>query len=238
MSLLVKICGLSTPEALDVALDADADMVGFVFFPPSPRNIPFKTASTLGTRVQGRAKKVALTVNADDELLSQIVDSLEPDFIQLHGVETPERIQAIKTRFNLPIIRALPIEKKSDFDELRNYALGPDWERTEFRSWTHNWILLDAKAAKDATRPGGLGKPFDWHLVGAALPGVPVILSGGLNSENIEEALRITRVPAVDVSSGVESSPGVKDPRKIRDFIRSARRAHHQLPPYELVDNP
>jgi phosphoribosylanthranilate isomerase len=240
MALIVKICGLSTPEALDVALDAGADMVGFVFFPASPRSITLDSARVLGARVAGRAKKVALTVDADDELLSKIIRALAPDFLQLHGVETPERVLAVRAKFKLPIIKALPIEKRGDFDELKKYALGPDWERTERRPWEHNWILFDAKAPKDATRPGGLGRPFDWHLVRAALPSVPVILSGGLNSKNIEEALRITRVPAVDVSSGVESSPGVKDAKKIREFIQIARHGHVQLPPirYEVVSNP
>lgn len=238
MSLIVKICGLSSPEALDSALNAGADMVGFVFFPPSPRNISSEDARSLGARVNGRAKKVALTVDADDELLSKIVESLGPDFLQLHGVETPERVIAVKAKFNLPIIKAVPIEKRSDFDVLKKYALGPDWERTELHPWTHNWILFDAKAPRDATRPGGLGKPFDWHLVRAALPSVPVILSGGLNSDNIEEALQATRVPAVDVSSGVESSPGVKDLQKIREFIHAARQAHVRLRPYEVVSSP
>ena len=128
MSLIVKVCGLSTSEALDAALDAGADMVGFVFFPPSPRNISFQTARALGGRVRG-AQKVALTVDADDALLSEIIESLEPDFLQLHGDETPERVVAVKARFKLPIIKALPIEKRGDFDELKKYALGPDWER-------------------------------------------------------------------------------------------------------------
>jgi len=238
MSLIVKICGLSTRDALDVALDAGADMVGFVFFAPSPRNVSFETARALGARVEARAKKVALTVDADDALLAEIVELFGPDFLQLHGDETPERILAVKSKFKLPIIKALPIEKRVDFNELKKYALGPDWERTELHPWTHNWILFDAKAPKDATRPGGLGRPFDWHLVGAALTNVPIILSGGLNPKNIEEALRITRVPAVDVSSGVESSPGVKDPNKIREFIRIAREAHVRLPVYEAESNP
>lgn len=226
MTLLVKICGLSTPEALDVALDAGADMVGFVFFPPSPRNVSFDTAHALVTRVKDRAKKVALSVDADDELLTSIVRALSPDFLQLHGKESPERVSAVKARFNLPIIKALAIEAKSDFAQVKNYASVGDW------------ILFDAKAPADATRPGGLGKPFDWALLSGAIPGVPVILSGGLNVENVEEALRITRVPAVDVSSGVESSPGKKDRKKILEFIHAARQAHHRLPPYEVVSNP
>jgi len=225
MTLIVKICGLSTPEALDVALDARADMVGFVFFPPSPRNVALPTARRLGERVKGRAKKVALTVDADDALLAAVVEVLRPDMLQLHGKEPPARVAALKKRFGLPIMKALAVETKDDFDQVKNYAFAGDW------------ILFDAKAPPEATRPGCLGKPFDWTLLSGAIPGVPVMLSGGLNSKNVEEALRITRVPAVDVSSGVESSPGVKNLGKIREFVRVAREAHVHLPPYEVVSN-
>jgi phosphoribosylanthranilate isomerase len=226
MSLIVKICGLSTPEAVDVAIEEHADMVGFVFFPPSPRNLSFDAAGSLGRRVNGRAKKVALSVDAGDDLLAAIVNALSPDLLQLHGSESPERVAAIKARFKRPVIKALAIEVKSDFAQVKNYASAGDW------------ILFDAKAPADATRPGGLGKPFDWALLSGAIPGVPVILSGGLNAENVEEALRVTRVPAVDVSSGVESSPGKKDTNKIREFIRTAREAHNRLPLYEVVSEP
>lgn len=214
MSFLVKICGLSTAETLDVALDCGADMVGFVFFPPSPRNVSLEAARALGARVNGRARKVALSVDAGDTLLSEIMAALVPDLLQLHGKETPERVAGIKARFRLPVIKALAIEAKRDFDQMKHYAAVADW------------ILFDAKAPADATRPGGLGKPFDWTLVRGAIPGVPIMLSGGLDANNIEEALRITRASAVDVSSGVESAPGQKDPRKIRDFIRIARMAY------------
>ena len=226
MSLIVKICGLSTPEALDAALDAGADMVGFVFFEASPRHVGFETARALGKRAGGRAQKVALTVNADDATFDEIVGSLQPDLLQLHGQETPARVAELKQRFGLPIMKALAVESKNDFEQVRNYASAGDW------------ILFDAKAPPDATRPGGLGKPFDWTLLRGAISRVPVMLSGGLNAKNIEEALRITRVPAVDVSSGVESSPGVKDVEKIREFIRIARQAHERLPVSEVLSNP
>jgi phosphoribosylanthranilate isomerase len=226
MSLIVKICGLSTPEALDVALDAGADMVGFVFFPPSPRHISFDTARALSERVGRKAKKVALTVDANDATFGAIFESLQPDLLQLHGKETPARVAMLKQRFGLPVMKALGVEAKSDFEQVKNYAFVGDW------------ILFDAKAPADATRPGGLGKPFDWTLLSGAIPGVPVMLSGGLSAGNVEEALAITRVPAVDVSSGVESSPGVKDVEKIREFVRAARQAHVLLPPYEVVSNP
>jgi phosphoribosylanthranilate isomerase len=217
MSLIVKICGLSTPEALDVALMAGADMVGFVFFPPSPRNVSFDTARALRGRVNGRAKKVALSVDADDTLLDGIVKALAPDFLQLHGKESLARVAAIKARFNLPIIKALAIEAKSDFAQVKEYAAAGDW------------LLFDAKAPADATRPGGLGRSFDWTLIRGAVPGVPVMLSGGLDAENVEDALRTTGVPAVDVSSGVERAPGEKDADKIRAFVRAARNAAARL---------
>jgi phosphoribosylanthranilate isomerase len=213
MSLIVKICGLSTTEALDVALDAGADMVGFVFFPPSPRNISFKTAATLESRVRGQAQKVALTVDADDTLLSYIVDALGPDILQLHGNEQPLRVAAIKAQFKLPVMKAIAVESKADLAAIARYAAVADR------------LLFDARAPREATRPGGLGKPFDWQLLENLDPGVPFMLSGGLDAGNVGEALRVTRAPAVDVSSGVERAPGVKDPDKIRAFIRAARDA-------------
>jgi phosphoribosylanthranilate isomerase len=211
MSLLVKICGLSTPDTLDAALDAGADMVGFVFFGPSPRNISLDTARALSARVQDRAKKVALTVDADDLVLAQIVDALKPDMLQLHGHETPQRVAAVRELFGLPVMKVLPIETKADLAALVPYTRVADR------------LLFDAKPPRDATRPGGLGKPFDWHLLeGLTLP-IPTMLSGGLDPDNVAEALRITRAPGIDVSSGVESAPGVKDVAKIRAFVRAAR---------------
>jgi phosphoribosylanthranilate isomerase len=213
MSLIVKICGLSTPEALDVALDAGADMVGFVFFPPSPRNLSFKTAAALESRVRGQAKKVALSVDADDTFLSYAVDALGPDILQLHGSESPMRVAAIKARFNLPVMKAIPVETRSDLAAITRYAAVADY------------LLFDARAPREATRPGGLGKTFDWHLLENLDPGVPFMLSGGLDASNVGDAVRITRAPGVDVSSGVERAPGEKDPEKIRAFVRAARLA-------------
>jgi phosphoribosylanthranilate isomerase len=214
MSLIVKICGLSTRETLDAALHAGADMVGFVFFPPSPRHLGLEKARELGKQTKGRAAKVALSVDADDATLANIVDALQPDILQLHGRESVARVRDIKQKFGLRVMKAIGVEKKSDFDLLRAYDHEVDW------------FLFDTKAPVDATRPGGLGRPFDWHLVSAALLGKPRMLSGGLGVDNVEEALTITKLPAVDVSSGVESSPGVKDPQKIRNFITVAREAH------------
>ena len=214
MTLLVKICGLSTPDALDAALDAGADMAGFVFFAPSPRNIALATARGLSARVNGRAQKVALTVDADDLVLAQIIDALKPDLLQLHGHETPERVTAIKRRFGLSVMKALAIETQSDLAATAAYTTIADR------------LLFDARPPRDATRPGGLGKPFDWHLLENLDLPIPFMLSGGLHAGNVAEALRITRAGGVDVSSGVESAPGVKDPEKIRAFVRAARASH------------
>jgi phosphoribosylanthranilate isomerase len=211
MSVIVKICGLSTPEALDVALDAGADMVGFVFFPQSPRHLTFERAHALASRVLERAQKVALTVDADDALLDAVVEALQPDMLQLHGTESPARVEAVRRMFGLPVMKALPISAKSDLDGIAGYAGIVDR------------LLFDARAPREATRPGGLGRPFDWHLLENLDPGVPFMLSGGLDADNVGEALRITRAPGVDVSSGVERAPGEKDPDKIRAFVRAAR---------------
>jgi len=213
MSFTVKICGLSTPEALDVALDAGADMVGFVFFPPSPRHLEFEVARALGRRVSGRAQKVALTVDADEAFLAAVVQTLQPDVLQLHGAESIGYVQAVRRIFGLPVMKALPIAAKSDLDRVVPYASAADR------------LLFDARAPREATRPGGLGNTFDWRLLQAVDPAVPYLLSGGLDAGNVGEALRITRASGVDVSSGVERAPGEKDPNKIRAFVRAARAA-------------
>jgi phosphoribosylanthranilate isomerase len=213
MALSVKICGLRTPETLDAALESGADLVGFVFFPPSPRNLGLEAARTLGAQVKGRAGKVALTVNANNETLADIVEALKPDMLQLHGTESPERVGVVRSRFGLPVIKALPIAERSDLSPIRLYAKAADW------------LLFDARAPHDATRPGGLGKRFDWTLLRGVDAGVPFMLSGGLDADNVAEAIAITRAAGVDVSSGVERSPGEKDVEKIRAFIRAARSA-------------
>jgi phosphoribosylanthranilate isomerase len=217
MPLLVKICGLRTPEALDAALEAGADQVGFVFFAPSPRNLGYEAARALGERVKGRADKVALTVDATDEMLGEIVQAVRPDMLQLHGTETPERVVAVRTRFGLPVMKALPIEDRASLSPIRLYANVADK------------IIFDARAPREATRPGGLGKAFDWRLLEGVDPGIPFMLSGGLDVGNVAEALSITRAPGVDVSSGVERVPGEKDPDKIRAFVRAARQADAAL---------
>jgi phosphoribosylanthranilate isomerase len=211
MSLAVKICGLSTRETLDAALDAGADMVGFVFFPPSPRHIRLETARELGRQVRERAQKVALTVDADDATLAAIVETLQPDILQLHGHETPARVAEIKRKLGREVMKTLPVERAADLAILPDYATVADR------------ILFDARPPKGATRPGGLGAAFDWHLLEKLDLKLPFMVSGGLHAGNVAEAIRVTRAHGVDISSGVERAPGVKDVEMIREFIRAAR---------------
>src|SRR3984957_2835584 len=219
MSLIVKICGLSTRETLDVALDAGADMVGFVFFPPSPRHLSLELGRELGRQARGRAIKVALTVDADDATLANIVEALAPDILQLHGSESVARLRDIKQRFGLPVMKAIAVESAADLASLPGYAAVADR------------ILFDARAPRDATRPGGLGAVFDWHVLEKLDLTLPFMVSGGLNAQNVAEAVRVTRAGGVDVSSGVERAPGVKDPEMIRTFIRAARAAQEDTAP-------
>jgi phosphoribosylanthranilate isomerase len=218
MSLIVKICGLSTRETLDVALDAGADMVGFVFFPPSPRHVSLEMARELGKQARRRASKVALTVDADDATLANIVETLQPDLLQLHGRETVARLRDIKQKFGLPVMKAIAVETAADLSALPGYAEIADR------------ILFDARAPKEATRPGGLGAVFDWHVLEGLQLQLPFMVSGGLHADNIAEAVRVTRAGGVDVSSGVERTPGHKDPEMIRAFIRAARATAPTLP--------
>jgi phosphoribosylanthranilate isomerase len=213
MPVLVKICGLTTPMALDAALDAGADMVGFVFFPASPRHIGFEAVRALGERVKNRARKVAVSVDATDEFLKHCVAALKPDLLQLHGKETPERVAVIRSRFGLPVIKALPISERADLSSVHIYAKVADL------------LMFDARAPRAASRPGGHGQAFDWHLLENLALDVPFVLSGGLDAGNVAEALRISRPDGLDVSSGVEHAPGEKDANMIRAFIRTARDA-------------
>jgi|tagenome__1003787_1003787.scaffolds.fasta_scaffold20976003_3 phosphoribosylanthranilate isomerase len=218
MSLLVKICGLSTRETLDVALQSGADMVGFVFFPPSPRHLSLEVARELGRHARGRAIKVALTVDADDATFGNIIDALRPDILQVHGKETNARLRDIKQKFGLPVMKALAVETPADLAALSGYAAVADR------------ILFDAHPPRDATRPGGLGATFDWHVLEKLDLKLPFMVSGGLSAANVAEAIRVTGAGGVDVSSGVESMPGVKDPEMIRAFIRAARDAELASP--------
>ena len=213
MSLLIKICGLSTADTLDAALDAGADMVGFVFFPPSPRHLSLERARELGARVDGRALKVALSVDADDATLAAGIEALGPDILQLHGKEMPERVADVRRRFGLPVMKALGVSEAADLAAIDRYVGAADR------------VLLDAKPPKGATRPGGNAKAFDWRILAGAAIKTPWMLSGGLDPANVAEAIAITGAPGIDVSSGVESAPGVKDRGLITDFVRRARAA-------------
>ena len=207
----IKICGLSTPETLDAALGAGADWVGFVRFARSPRHVELEAARALSRRAKGRAGCVVLLVDPDDAALAAAIEAIAPDLIQLHGRESPERVAEIRAATGLPVMKALGIAGPADLAVIPAYAAVADR------------LLLDAKAPPGAALPGGNGVRFDWSLLeGADLP-AGLMLSGGLGPENVAEALARTGLRAVDVSSGVESAPGIKDPARIAAFVTAAR---------------
>ena len=213
MTPTVKICGLSTAAALDAALEAGADMVGFVFFPKSPRHIDWATAAALGRLAMGRATIAALSVDADDDTLKRIVEALAPDLMQLHGSETPARVKEIGALCARPTMKAIGVAAGADLDAAKAYEGVADI------------LLIDAKPPKGAALPGGNGRPFDWSLTRDFHARGPWLLSGGLDPDTVEAAIAASGARGVDVSSGVESAPGVKDPAKIRAFVAAARRA-------------
>jgi phosphoribosylanthranilate isomerase len=213
MTPIVKICGLSTAATLEAALAAGADMAGFVFFPKSPRHVGYETARALSAQARGRARIVALSVDADDDALGRIIEALSPDLLQLHGRETPSRVREIRQRFGRPTIKAIGVAAPEDFAAAAPYDGVADF------------LLIDAKPPRDAVLPGGNGLAFDWRLARRFSPRRPWLLSGGLDSDNVAEAIARSGAFGVDVSSGVESAPGVKDEMKIRAFIAAARRA-------------
>lgn len=211
--MIVKICGIKDLAAMDAALEAGADMVGLVFFPASPRNVTPLDAAKLAERARGKAKIVALSVDAGDELIATIESVAAPDLHQLHGAETPARVRELRSQTKKPVMKAIPVAVASDLAPLASYEEAADW------------ILFDAKAPKDATRPGGHGQTFDWSLLKNAKHIKPVMLSGGINPGNVAQAIAAVRPDAVDVSSGVESAPGIKDREKVFAFVRAARGA-------------
>ncbi|GBD47657.1 phosphoribosylanthranilate isomerase [Methylopila sp. Yamaguchi] len=211
MSVEIKICGLSDEATLDAALDAGASHVGFVSFPRSPRHVTPDRARDLARRAHGRAGIALLTVDADDAALAALVEAVDPAVLQLHGHETPERAAAVKARFGREVWKAVPVATAEDLALASAYAGVVDR------------VLFDAKPPKGADLPGGNGVAFDWDLLAALDPSLRFVLSGGLTPENVAKAVARTRAPAVDVSSGVESAPGVKDPERIRAFVRAVR---------------
>ena len=207
MTTDVKICGLKAAEAVDRAVALGASHIGFIFFPKSPRNIEPDDAGRLADRVRGKVKIVAVTVDADNDDLDEIVSALSPDILQLHGSESPDRVLAIKAVYGLPVIKAIPIREADDLKRIEPYTGIADM------------FLFEAKPPKGSDLPGGNGVSFDWHLLDALDDSVDYMLSGGLNAENIGEALALTGARAVDTSSGVESAPGVKDMQRMQEFF-------------------
>ncbi|WP_424984472.1 phosphoribosylanthranilate isomerase [Microbulbifer sp. S227A] len=208
----VKICGLSDAQTLATAVAAGAAYVGFVFFAKSPRNVDIPRATRLAEAVPDGVCKVALTVNADDATLEQLIESVPLDMLQLHGAEPPERVADIRARYGLPVMKAVGVADEGDLPALVDYQRVADQ------------ILVDAKPPKDAELPGGNGLAFDWRLVSGRRWSVPWMLAGGLTAENVSNAIALTGAQQVDVSSGVETSPGIKDAEMIRGFIKAASR--------------
>lgn len=217
MDISVKICGLKTDRALEAALSGGAAYVGFIFFPKSPRHITLEDASRLCALARGRAQSVAVSVNADDSMLESIVTKVQPDILQLHGSESPERLAAIKRRFGLPVIKALAIRDRADLalvDPYRGIA---------------DRFLFDAKPPVGSDLPGGNGVSFDWTVLSGLDSDIDYMLSGGLNAGNIATALNQTKANSIDVSSGVESATGSKDISLIAEFFEAVAAARQRL---------
>jgi phosphoribosylanthranilate isomerase len=215
MTVQVKICGLSTPNTLAHVVAGGADMVGFVFYPPSPRAVTAEHAKILSDLVPPLVQKVGLFVDADDLTIAAVLKSVSLDMLQLHGSESPERVQAIRETFSKPVIKAIKVETAEDIAVAADYQACVDW------------LLFDAKAPKTMTGalPGGNAISFDWTLLQGLGWSVPWMLSGGLDADNVAQAIAITGAPAVDVSSGVEFEPGKKDPERIRAFLTAVKEA-------------
>ncbi len=218
MSLDIKICGLSTPETVAAALDGGASHVGFIFFPKSPRNVTPDQAGRLRQAAKGRALAVAVTVDADDAFLDEIVPAMHPDMLQLHGKETPARVVEVKARYGLPVMKALSISETSDLDAIRPY------------SGIADRFLLDAKPPKGAELPGGNGISFDWRILHALDGEVDYMLSGGLDADNVGAALALASPKGIDLSTGVETAPGIKDPALITRFFAAIEAARATSP--------
>ncbi|MBL8596709.1 MAG: phosphoribosylanthranilate isomerase [Devosia sp.] len=210
--VLIKICGVKNEAILDAAVDAGADIVGFVHFPRSPRHLELDPIAELISMARGRVESCVLLVNPDNTLVAQVA-ALGPDWIQLHGPETPHRVEAIRDEAGIAIIKACPIGSAEDVAHVAAYAECADR------------ILLDAKPPKGADRPGGLGDTFDWALLKALDPSLGFMLSGGLTPDTVAAAIKAVGPMGVDVSSGVEKAPGVKDAGLVRAFIEKARAA-------------
>ena len=207
----IKICGLTDPADIPAAILAGASYVGFVFFPKSPRHLELEAAAFMAASVPVGIMKVALTVDADDAMLDTLTGQVPLDMLQLHGSETPERVAEVKSRYGLPVMKAVGIADAGDLPQLKTYGRVADQ------------LLVDAKPPKGADRPGGNAMAFDWTLIAGRRWPVPWMLAGGLTPENVAQAVRLTGARQVDVSSGVESAPGVKDADKMRAFVEAAQ---------------
>lgn len=213
MALDIKICGLKTDVAIAAALTGGASHVGFIFFAKSPRYVEPAEAGRLREAARGKAKAVAVTVDASDAFLDEIVAAMQPDMLQLHGSETPERVAEVKARYGLPVMKALSVSEVADLERIKPFIGIADH------------FLFDAKPPKGSELPGGNGVAYDWRILTGLDAGVDYMLSGGLNAANIGDAFRLANPPGIDISSGVESAPGVKDPALIEQFFRAVRAA-------------
>jgi phosphoribosylanthranilate isomerase len=213
MRLDIKICGLKTSEAIDHAVALGATHVGFIFFSKSPRHIEPADAGRLADRVRGRAKIVSVSVDADNDELDEIMAMIRPDILQLHGRESPDRVLTVKAVTGLPVWKALSISEASDLERIDDY------------DGIANRFLFDAKRPKNSELPGGNGVSFDWTLLKGLSERVDYMLSGGLDKDNVGEALRVAKPTGIDLSSGVESSPGVKDLKMMDEFFAAVRAA-------------
>jgi phosphoribosylanthranilate isomerase len=209
--VLVKICGLTRPDDVDAAAKAGASYLGFVFFPKSPRHLELDQARALAQSVPPGLCRVALVVDADDATLDQLLANVPVDMVQLHGHESPDRVAAIRARHGLPVMKALGVADATDLPQLDQYAKVADQ------------LLVDAKPPRGADLPGGNGLSFDWRLIAGRRWSVPWMLAGGLTPDNVADAIRLTGARQVDVSSGVEAMPGLKDPARIAKFVRAAQ---------------
>jgi len=208
-----KICGIKDAGGLDAALVGGARFIGLVFFPKSPRHLSFEAAASLAARARGRAEIVAVTVDADDGLLSAIAEAVRPDWVQLHGRESAERVEVAKRFVGRGVIKAISVAEASDFEAVSRFELVADM------------LMFDAKAPPGATLPGGNGAAFDWALLSGRKINRPWMLSGGLSPDNVGQAIALSGADLVDVSSGVEAAPGVKDPERIAAFLAAAKAA-------------
>ena len=207
----VKICGITSPEAVNAAVQAGAAYGGLVFHPKSPRNLDVARAARLAAQMRGKLKVVTLLADPSDEQLAMVVGEVAPDFLQWHGAESARRVAYVRAKFNIPVIKALPVAQAADLAAAAEYESIADM------------LMFDAKAPKGAERPGGHGAAFDWKLLAGKTFAKPWFLAGGLDPDNVARAIALSGAKFVDVSSGVESAPGVKDPARIHSFINATK---------------